>query len=88
MGCVTLPGASGVHWVEGDVYRNQRDSGGSTAPAYNNKLSYIITNIRCHSFVMLAKLSTTQILFKITAECSFCHCTREAYSCFSCCDVL
>lgn len=27
MGCFPLPGAPGVQWLEGDVYRNQRDPG-------------------------------------------------------------
>lgn len=36
MGCISLPGASGVQWLKGDVYGHQRDSGGLITHAWSN----------------------------------------------------
>lgn len=32
MGCISLPGASGLQWLKRDVYRDQRDPGGFSTP--------------------------------------------------------
>lgn len=39
MGCISLPGASGVQWLERDVHRHQRDPGGFIAPVKINRES-------------------------------------------------
>lgn len=32
MGCISLPGASGLQWLKRDVYRDQRDPGEFSTP--------------------------------------------------------